>query len=144
MVIWGTAIGVLLAAGIAISFLVQYMRSKRDGVALLGAGQPRRARNSLVLWALILLAIAYGSLVHFVPVLTGARMVDGAIGVALGLYICAHPAANAVNMLFFERHLGYTFSEWSTLRWLALNLLALLAGWMTVFAGLTRLVDRSL
>jgi hypothetical protein len=62
--------------------------------------------------------------------------------VALGLYICAHPAANAVDMLFFERDtLRRVSSEWPVVRWLALNLLVLLTGWMVVFVGLRRLVD---
>jgi hypothetical protein len=34
-------------------------------------------------------------------------------------------------------------SEWSGVGWLALNALVLLAGWMVLFIGLTRLVDRA-
>ena len=46
-------------------------------------------------------------------------------------------------MLFFERHtLRRVSSEWSVVRWLALNLLVLLAGWMVVYLGLTRLVGQ--
>jgi hypothetical protein len=67
--------------------------------------------------------------------------------VALGLYICAHPAANAVNMLFFERDIARDAlrnvrSDWPLIRWLALNLFVLLVGWMVVFVGIRRLVDR--
>ena len=74
-------------------------------------------------------------------------MLDGAIGVALGLYICAHPAANAVNMLFFERDtardlLRTVRSDGPLIRWLALNLFVLLVGWMVVFAGIRRLVEK--
>jgi hypothetical protein len=99
-------------------------------------------RNTGVLWGLILLAIAYGSLLRYLHTLTGIAMLDGSIGVALGLYICAHPAANAVDMLFFERDtLRRVSSEWPVVRWLALNLLVLLTGWMVVFVGLRRLVD---
>lgn len=105
--------------------------------------QPRRERNPQVLWALVFVAIVYGGLLRYLRTLTGIPMLDGSIGVVLGLYICAHPAANAVNMLFFERDtLRQMLSEWSVIRWLALNLLALLAGWMVVFVGITRLVDR--
>jgi len=47
-------------------------------------------------------------------------------------------------MLFFERDiLRQNSSEWSVVRWLALNLLVLLAGWMVVFVGIMRLVDRA-
>jgi hypothetical protein len=106
-------------------------------------GQRRRKRNTRVLWGLILLAIAYGSLLRYLHTLTGIAMLDGSIGVVLGLYICAHPAANAVNMLFFERDtLRQISSERSVVRWLALNLLVLLAGWMVIFGGLRQLVDR--
>jgi hypothetical protein len=105
--------------------------------------QPQREHNPQVLWALVFVAIAYSGLLRYLHTLTGIPMLDGSIGVVLGLYICAHPAANAVNMLFFERDtLRQMLSEWSVIRWLALNLLALLAGWMVVFVGITRLVDR--
>lgn len=105
-------------------------------------GQSRYKRNTTVLWGLILLAIAYGSLLRYLHTLTGTAMLDGSIGVALGLYICAHPAANGVKMLFFERDaLRRISSEWSIVRWLALNLLVLLTGWMVIFVGLRRLVD---
>ena len=74
----------------------------------------------------------------------GSSIVVGLIGVALGLYICAHPAANAINMLFFERDALRTVrSDWPLIRWLALNMFALLVGWMVVFAGIRRLVDRT-
>ena len=72
-------------------------------------------------------------------------MLDGSIGVALGLYICAHPAANAVDMLFFECDtLRQISSEWSVVRWRALKLLVLLAGWMVIFVGLRRFADRAI
>jgi hypothetical protein len=70
-------------------------------------------------------------------------MLDGSVGVALGLYICSHPAANAVRMLFFERDTLRHISEWSVIRWLALNLLVLLAGWMVIFLGLRRFAEQA-
>jgi hypothetical protein len=107
-------------------------------------GQSRYERDPTVLWGLILLAIAYGGLLGYLHTLTGVARLDGSIGVVLGLYICAHPAANGVKMLFFERYtLRRIKSEWSTVRWLALNLLVLLAGWMVIFVGLRRLVERA-
>jgi hypothetical protein len=51
----------------------------------------------------MLLAIACIGLLGSLHTVTGINLLDGGIGVALGLYICAHPAANAVNLLFFER-----------------------------------------
>jgi hypothetical protein len=107
-------------------------------------GQRQPKRNARVLWGLMLLATVYISLLRALPTLTGIKMLDGSIGVALGLYICAHPAANAVNMLFFERDtLRYIRSDWPLIRWLALNLAVLLTGWVVIFFGLTRIVDRS-
>lgn len=92
---------------------------------------------------LILVAVVYLVLLRLLLTLTGRPILDGAIGVALGLYICAHPAANAINMLFFERDALHTVrSDWPLIRWLALNLIVLLIGWMVVFAGIRRLVER--
>ena len=51
---------------------------------------------------LLLIAIVYGIALRVLHTLTRFMMLDGGIGVVLGLYICAHPAANAVNMLFFR------------------------------------------
>lgn len=100
--------------------------------------KPRR--NTGKLWTLVGVAIVFSGLFRLLHTLTGIDKLDGTIGVALGLYICAHPAANAVNILFFERELLGQLSDWTVIRWLALNLLVLLAGWMVIFVGLTRLV----
>ena len=133
-------LGVLLTGVLIVSFLVQDVLAKRGKVSLPTAGQQQYKRNTSVLWALILLAMAYSSLLRFLRTLTGMNVLDGGIGVALWLYICAHPAANAVNVLFFERDTLRHISEWSVIRWLALNLLTLLAGWMAIYVGITRLV----
>jgi hypothetical protein len=101
-------------------------------------------RNAGVLWILILSAAIYFALLRVLPTPTGRPLLVGGIGVALGLYICAHPAANAINMVFFERDsLRAVRSDWPLIRWLALNLFVLLAGWMVVFAGIRQLVDRT-
>jgi hypothetical protein len=102
--------------------------------------QGQQKRNIRVLWGLVVAAIAYGVALRLLGTLTGRSLLDGIIGIVLGLYICAHPAANAVNMLFFERQVLRQTPEWSLMRWLALNLLVLLAGWVVVFLGLRRLV----
>ena len=99
----------------------------------------RRGRNSKRLLGLILLAIAYGSLLYGQRTITGTDTLDGAVGVLLGLYICSHPAANAVDSLLFGRRgLHQVSSGQSNVVWLALNLLTLLIGWLVLFIGATR------
>ena len=143
MEIFITVVGFLLTGVVLmISFFVQDALTRRGKGSPLDMGQGQHKRNTRVLWGLILLAIAYSSLLRYLHTLTGIAMLDGSIGVTLGLYICAHPAANAVNMLFFERDTLRQISEWSVVRWLTLNLLVLLAGWMVIFVGLLRLFDR--
>ncbi len=127
---------------ITISTFVQRVLASRNAAAALDKISHWHQRNTRVLWGLIVLAIAYGSLLRFLHTLTGIPMLDGSIGVAIGLYICAHPAANAVDLLFFERDALRHLSNWTVVRWLALNLLVLLAGWMVVFMALRRLLER--
>lgn len=88
-----------------------------------------------------MLAVAYSALLSLRPGLVGSPTFEGALGVVLGLYICSHPAANAVDLLFLPRGaLRQASSEWSGVGWLALNLLVLLAGWFVIATGTTRLV----
>ena len=103
--------------------------------------QHRRGHGTKALWVLILLGITYSSLLYYECTLTGADKVDGIIGVLLGLYICSHPAANIVDMLFFRRGACPQFSSrQSAVLWLALNMLIFLIGWIVIFFGATRLV----
>ncbi len=89
---------------------------------------------------MLLLAAMYGSSIRFLFPPTGSDRVIGSIGVLLGLYICSHPAANAVDLMFFERGAVRRLSkEWSGIGWLALNLLVLLVGWLVIVVGTTRL-----
>jgi hypothetical protein len=89
--------------------------------------RPRRNASSLV--ALLVVALSYGLLLTVQPQLTGVALFDGTLGVALGLYICSHPASAAVDLLYLDRMLLQRLtSEWSDLGWLALNLVVLVAG----------------
>ena len=106
--------------------------------------QHRRGRNIKTLWALVLLGIAYSSLLYYQRTLTGAKNVDGILGVLLGLYICSHPAANVVDLLFFGRGGQRPLSsKRAVVLWLALNMLVILVGWIVIFAGTTRFISRS-
>jgi hypothetical protein len=103
--------------------------------------QQQYKRNTKLLWGLVVLALMYSYLLYFLDTLTGARLLDGSIGVILGLYICSRPAANAVDMLFFERGtLQRVTSNWLGIGWLALNLLVLLLGLIVIVIGVIRLV----
>jgi len=101
--------------------------------------QQRFAHNARRLWVLAVVALAYLGWLHYWHALSGFRLLDGSIGVLLGLYICSHPAANAVDMLFFERGaLRRMSTDWAGLRWLVLNLLVLLLGWVVIAIAATR------
>ena len=106
--------------------------------------QQRSGRNIKKLWALILLGIAYSSLLYYQRTLTGTNKMDGIIGVLLGLYICSHPVANVLDMFFFGRGTRRQFSSrWSAVFWMALNMIVFLIGWFVIFVGTTRLVGRT-
>jgi hypothetical protein len=101
----------------------------------------QRPRGTRTLWGLVLLAIGYAGLLLYVETLTGSSLLDGAVSVILGLYICSHPAANAVDLIFLQRGaLRDLSSEWSGLAWLLLNLLVLVVGWLVIVLGATRFV----
>jgi hypothetical protein len=103
--------------------------------------QQWRRRNSATLAALVVLASAYVGWFAIEPTLTGSRRADAILSVLLGLYICSHPAANAVDLLFFRRDLLREIAEeWWGVAFLALNLLVLFLGWLVITLGATRLV----
>jgi hypothetical protein len=105
--------------------------------------QRRYQRKTRVLWVVILLALLYGGLIVFWFASSGHDRLVGVAGVLLGLYICSHPAANAVDVLFFERGAVRQLSrDWSGIGWLALNFLVLLVGWIVIVIGTTRLTAR--
>jgi TRAP-type C4-dicarboxylate transport system permease large subunit len=139
----------LVAAGFLLTWMLMILILTLVQGVLTGSGessalqkrQRRNKRNVSALWTLVLIAIAYGGVIRYLHTLTGSAVLDGSIGLALGLYLCSHPAANAVDVLLFERDTMSRISEWPVVRWLALNLLVLLTGRMVVFIGLRRLVD---
>ena len=108
--------------------------------------QQRIVRNMLVLGILVLFASLYvGCLVYF-GALTGNVRLDGSLGMLLGLYVCSHPAANLLDMLLFmtaDTREGITATHTGQF-WLVLNALTLLAGWVVIFSGAMRFVQRSL
>jgi hypothetical protein len=106
--------------------------------------QQRLGRNIITLSVFIVLGIAYSSFLYFEPTLTGTHLLDGIIGVVLGLYISSHPAAHLVDMLFYRRAIRYQFSsKRSFVLWLSLNVLVLLISGIVIFVGTTRLIGRT-
>lgn len=102
-----------------------------------------RKRNTWKLAVVFLAAVFYALLMIRARGLSASAILDGSIGLVLGLYVCAQPAANAVTMLLFEKHPLQSFpSRRSFLGWLAWNVLALAAGWWDIFLGAARFMDR--
>ncbi len=99
----------------------------------------RPERNTRALCASAAAAAGYTFLLARLPTLTGEPRLDAAIGVMLGLYTCSHPAANAIDVLFYSRG-ALARASWQGFGWLALNLAALLLGWLAIVGGVTRLV----
>ena len=100
-------------------------------------------RKTKSLWALILLAAIYSLWFDQRHMLTGNHMIDGSLSVLLGLYICSRPAGNAIDLLFFERaSFRHTIAQWSSIGWLALNILTLLMGWIVIYLGTAHLTSR--
>jgi hypothetical protein len=99
----------------------------------------RQNRNTSALFASALAAGAYGVLLVWLQTLTGELRLDAAIGVILGLYTCSHPAANAIDWLFYSRG-APAVASWRGLAWLLLNVLVMLVGWLAIVAGVTLLV----
>jgi hypothetical protein len=105
--------------------------------------QHRRGRKIKTLWVLVLLGAVYSTLLYSRRTLTGRHNLDGILSMLLGLYICSHPAANLVDILFFSRGARGQFSpRRSFFLWLALNMLVFVVGWMVIFLGTTHLVGK--
>ena len=56
----------------------------------------------LIFLVLAILGACFSAWLYSRHTLTGTGRVDGIIGVALGLYICSHPASTLVDMLFYN------------------------------------------
>ena len=99
----------------------------------------RYQQNNGLLLTLLLPAAAYLLWQVLAPTLTQNDLLDGSAGVILGLYICSHPAANGIDLLFYERgRFRRIFSETSGLGWLALNALIMVVGWLVIVFGAAR------
>jgi len=97
-----------------------------------------RGRSPTVLLALMLPAIVYMALFTTFGTLTGTLLFDGVIGVVLGLYICSHPVANAIDLLFLDHGImRHSAADAHGLAWYGLNLIVMCVGCFVVVIGLT-------
>ena len=86
--------------------------------------------------ALLLLVAAYLAWTAYHSAITGVSRIDGTVGVLLGLYTCAHPAANAIDLIFKDRRATRRMvSQWDGIGWVFLNMLVMLIGWMAIVVG---------
>jgi hypothetical protein len=100
-------------------------------------------RKIITLSVISVVGIVYSGFLYFQPTLTGRYVLDGIIGVVLGLYISSDPAANLVDILFYRRAIRNQFpSKRSLVLWLFLNVLVLFISGIVIFAGTTRLIGR--
>ena len=88
------------------------------------------------LWALLVPLTAYLSWMTWFATVTGVARVDGGLGVLLGLYAGAHPAANGIDLIFSSRrgrrgHAGPV----NSVIWLLLNAVVLAASLFAVIVG---------
>ena len=103
----------------------------------------KRGNRIRILAAVVCLALLYILVVNFYHTLTGTNRWDGIIGVLLGLYVCSHPAANMVDLLFFGR--TSMFQELSNRTkniWLGANLVVMVIGWVVIDLGMIRFTAR--
>ena len=100
--------------------------------------------NTRRLCTLLVPAAAYLAWASYFRPLEGSRLVDGTIGVLLGLYICSHPAANGIDLIFLERvAFRRVASRWSGVDWLALDGLVMFVGCLVIVAGATQVFARA-
>jgi hypothetical protein len=106
------------------------------------ANKPILFRGKIVrLWGLLAVAVFYISWMLFRHTLTRHARLDGGIGVLGGLYVCSHPAANFVDLLFFRRNIFEDLLQgWKGITWLVLNLVTFFLGCLMITIGAIRFV----
>lgn len=102
-----------------------------------GNGAPRTGR------LLLMLALAGGYIAALEARVgqTGLPLVDGAVGLALGLFICSHPAAAVVDLLYLDRgELQRLASDAADVGRALLNVAVLVAGSVVTILGAIQFV----
>ncbi len=99
----------------------------------------KTVRSTSALIGLIGLGLVYSSLLHFGARLTGVHQVDGILGVMLGLFTSAQPAANVLDIILYGRYLPRrAHSLRARYAWWGLNGVVLLVGWWVIVNSLLR------
>ena len=105
--------------------------------------QKKHRPNTPLLVSGLILAAAFDLLFLLHTSLTGTPRLDGVVGIVLGLFICSHPAANALNLLLFHQGATYFgFGRQGYRWWWVLNAVVALAGWSSIFVGTLRFLAR--
>jgi len=103
-----------------------------------------RPSTTLRLWVLLVPTVAYLGWAYYFRPYGQPSLVDGGVGVVLGLYTCAQPAANCIDLIFLERGaFKRVTSEWAGIGWLTLNFVVMLVGWMVLVVGTTQFTGRA-
>ena len=107
-------------------------------------GNNRFEPNTGRLLFLLVPALVYLAWATSYRVVDQVNLVDGSIGVLLGLFICSQPAANGIELMFLERGgLRRVAARWNGIGWLALNMLVLIVGWLVIVIGTTQFTTQS-
>ncbi len=106
-----------------------------------------RARNKRDVRTLCLLVLAcacFLAAMAAIPVTHSFLRVEGAVGVVLGLYVCAHPARHFMDILLYRKIEGERFPSVGAMAgWLALNAAVMAGGWIVIVIGVIRLTAGS-
>ncbi len=88
---------------------------------------------------LVGLCLGYTALLQMHLPLTGAYQIDGILGVLLGLFAAAQPAANLLDIILFGRYASVQTSlrQAGPAYW-GMNVLVLLAAWVVISTSLLR------
>ena len=95
--------------------------------------------RTMRMWMLLAPAAAYLAWILLFPAFTVGMLFDGSVGVLLGLYICAQPAANGIDLMFMQRGaFRRAVKQSSGIEWLMLNALVMIVGWFVMVLGAAR------
>ena len=100
-----------------------------------------KQKTEFLIW-LLLICVFYGGLLYIHFSLTGTHRLDGTIGVAAGIYVCAHPAANVLDFILYGKYLRIDkLPIRPIIFWWMLNSIVMLAGLNVFVLGLLRFSD---